>query len=848
MTLNNRQFVQAIMAGTVLSALPSQVIAQEQQSYNFDLPAQELGDTLRAIAVRGDWQLFVAAEDLKDKNAEALRGRFTVREAVERTVRASGLRASFDGGSIIIRAGSTDLGNSTQTTDEPTIIVTGTRIKGAPPVVPVTVITADQIKQAGQSDLGEVARSLPQSFGGGQNPGIGNTQGNGNENVNANGASTFNLRGIGPNATLTLLNGNRFGYTGVSAAIDVSSIPVAAVHRVEIVADGSSAIYGADAVAGVVNIILKPSYDGVAASARVGGSTDGGNRQQQYNLLAGASWDTGNILATYDFFRNSAIKAGDRSYASSTNPDASLYPELNRHSLLLSGHQDFGPDVTFSADIIFKTGTMQIDTGYSLDLPINSQGVEARTAFETFGFAPTLNVDLSANWSAKLSGFYGYDKTDGVGRQYFGGSLFNTSIRRYNNENHSLELGLQGSLIDLPAGPLRVAAGAGFRSYHFAADTGDNAFEKRRNNYFAYGEIYVPLIDPSQSSRLFRSAALTGALRYEDYSDSGRIVVPKVGLSIEPFEALRLGASWGKSFKLPTLFQQYSGYAAVLVGVSGYGTTFPTGSTYIVALGPNAEVGPERSENWTLSATVKPLIGLEFGVGYFHIDYSDRVAPPLSSRAGALTNPIYSQIVTLNPSGPQQSDLIANALGGLQNATSGIYDPARVVAILDARDRNIARQVYKGVDLSVSYTTQKSDGNQFSIFGGATWLNSEQQLLPGLPITQLSGTIFNAPKFRARSGVTFNSNRISVGAFANHTGGVTDRRRLTPAKVRALTSFDLTGGFEVDAHFELSLNILNIFNKKPQAIFTTSAFDTPYDTTNYSAVGRFIGLTASGKW
>lgn len=55
MTLNNRRFVQAIMAGTVLSALPSQVIAQEQQSYNFDLPAQELGDTLRAIAARGDW-------------------------------------------------------------------------------------------------------------------------------------------------------------------------------------------------------------------------------------------------------------------------------------------------------------------------------------------------------------------------------------------------------------------------------------------------------------------------------------------------------------------------------------------------------------------------------------------------------------------------------------------------------------------------------------------------------------------------------------------------------------------------------------------------------------------------
>lgn len=848
MTLSNRQFVQTFFASTALYALPAQAIAQEQQSYNFDLPAQELGDMLRAIAARGDLQVYAAAEDLKGKGAAALQGRFTVREAVERAVRGSGLIASFDGDSIIIKSSAKGLGKSVQTTEEPTIIVTGTRIKGAPPVVPVTVITAVQIKQAGQSDLGEVARSLPQSFGGGQNPGVGNTQGNGNENTNANGASTFNLRGIGPNATLTLLNGNRFGYTGVSAAIDVSAIPVAAVQRVEIVADGSSAIYGADAVAGVVNIILKPSYEGITASARIGGSTDGGNRQQQYNMLAGTSWDTGNILATYDFFHNSTIKAGDRSYASSTNPDASLYPELNRHSFLLSGHQDFGDDVTFSADLIFKTGTMRIDTGYSLDLPINSQGVEARTAFETFGIAPAVSVDLSDNWTAKLSGFYGYDNTDGTGRQYFGGSLFNNSIRQYDNENHSLEIGLEGSLLDLPAGPLRVAAGGGFRSYHFAADTGDSAFEKRRKNYFAYGEIYVPLVDPSQSSNLFRSAALTGAVRFEDYSDSGRIIVPKIGLSIEPFEAVRLSASWGKSFKLPTLFQQYSGYAAVLVGVSGYGTTFPAGSTYIIALGPNAEVGPERSENWTLSATVKPLMGLEIGVSYFNIDYADRVAPPLSSSAGALTNPIYSQIVTINPTVPQQSSLIASALGGLQNATAGVYDPARVVAILDARDRNIARQAYKGVDLSVSYTVQKVGGNQFALFGGATWLTSEQQLLPGLPVTQLSGTIFNSPKFRARSGVTFNSDRISVGAFANHIGGVTDNRRLIPADVRAITSFDLTGGFKIDSHFELALNILNIFNKKPQAVFTTSAFDTPFDTTNYSAVGRFIGITASGKW
>src|SRR3546814_16376635 len=73
----------------------------------------------------------------------------------------------------------------------------------------------------------------------GQNPGIGSGQGTQNQNVNVNGASTFNLRGIGPSATLTLLNGNRFAYSGTQSVIDISAIPTAAVERIEIVADGA---------------------------------------------------------------------------------------------------------------------------------------------------------------------------------------------------------------------------------------------------------------------------------------------------------------------------------------------------------------------------------------------------------------------------------------------------------------------------------------------------------------------------------------------------------------------------------------------------------------------------------
>ncbi len=93
------------------------------------------------------------------------------------------------------------------------VLVTGTHIRGVQPSSPVISVTQEQILDAGQTDLGEFARSVPQNFGGGANPGV--AQGStGPANNNYTGASSFNLRGLGPDATLTLLNGRRLAYNG----------------------------------------------------------------------------------------------------------------------------------------------------------------------------------------------------------------------------------------------------------------------------------------------------------------------------------------------------------------------------------------------------------------------------------------------------------------------------------------------------------------------------------------------------------------------------------------------------------------------------------------------------------
>src|SRR6185312_245773 len=122
-----------------------------------------------------------------------------------------------------------------------TVTVTGTRIRGGTSPSPVITIGSEQIQQEGFTDLGQVIRSVPQNFNGGQNPGvIGATNGVGNQDLT--GGSSLNLRGLGADASLTLLNGHRLAYDGFSQAVDISAIPVEAVERLEIVPDGASAI------------------------------------------------------------------------------------------------------------------------------------------------------------------------------------------------------------------------------------------------------------------------------------------------------------------------------------------------------------------------------------------------------------------------------------------------------------------------------------------------------------------------------------------------------------------------------------------------------------------------------
>ncbi|MGS0673655.1 TonB-dependent receptor domain-containing protein [Shewanella sp. 125m-1] len=190
------------------------------------------------------------------------------------------------------------------------IEVTGSRIKRADfeGVLPVTVITADDIANSGLNSISEVLQSSVANTGGSLN---------GESDGFTDSASSVNLRGMGANRTLVLINSRRqasfpSAAGGTSNFVDVSDIPTAAVERIEILTGGASAIYGSDAVGGVVNIILKKEYEGAKVSAKYNDPTQGGGEQLDLSYLQGFNTDKSQTLLILEYKKVESIQTYQR--------------------------------------------------------------------------------------------------------------------------------------------------------------------------------------------------------------------------------------------------------------------------------------------------------------------------------------------------------------------------------------------------------------------------------------------------------------------------------------------------------------------------------------------------------
>ena len=836
----------AIAVGLALGVMgPGSVSAQERTA-SYDIQGQSLATALREYGRLSGVQIIFSEDLVRGLRAPALRGVYSATDALERLLAGSGLvaRRTSTGAVMIVREGSGPQGEGAAAGDSAAarvedVVVTGSRITGVPPSSPVHTVTRSDIEQAGYGTVGDVIRSLPENFNGGQNPGV--VSAPLTLHNNTTNSTTVNLRGLGSDATLALLNGRRLPPDGYGQSADISTIPLAAIQRVEVLTDGSSAIYGSDAIAGVANFILKTRYDGGEVSARVGGATQGGGLEQVYSALVGKTFSRWHALASVEYLNREAIFAHQRDFTATAPGDSNLGRQEERTSAMVSVGADITSRLSFNLDALWAHRRATYTDHYQVALPAYPHQMDLPSHSIAGGF----KLALPLEWNLRLDG--GASSTDATDISGYLGIEFN-----YRNETNFVEGLAEGTLLSLPGGAVKVAFGGGHRNERFVSGYTFLGMSRplaagSRNIDYLFAELRIPVVS-SYDDYGTGGMDLSFSGRIEEYSDFGSSSTPKVGLRYVPIRGLALRGTWGESFKAPSFWQLYTGQSAYLGLASIYGGM--GGGTVIQASGGNPNLRPERSTSWTLGAEYEPpkVPGMKIGATYFNIDYTDRVITPISTLTTALTDPAFTDFIIRNPTPAQQAEIIGRA-PSLTNGTGATYDPSSVIAIVLRYNANAAAYQVEGVDLSYRQTFNLAKG-ELSAFANATWIQVKQQTLPTLPLIEISGKIFQVPEFRGRSGLTWKLDGVSATGTVNFqsesidTGTIPNRSIASLATVDANISYDFPGNGLL-AGASLAFSVTNLFDEDPPYAFSPSIYHDGvfFDSTNASPIGRFVAVT-----
>ena len=317
-----RNVAAVLAAGVSATALYAPAACAQQGVQEYQIEAQPLGDALRRYSQLSGRNIIASSSLVTGKRSAAVRGRLTADAALSRLLSGTGLSVELVDGGWVVRAGNDAAAPSSidepqqGTVDDASIIVTGSRIRGAGPAgSPVLTVDRDSLDRSGRATLAEFIQTIPQNFSGGPAEANVGTSARGNAASNIGYGSGINLRGLGTGSTLTLFDGSRPALGGASGAFaDISMLPSLAVERIEILTDGASAIYGSDAVAGVVNIRFRNRFEGAETRARIG-TADGDFGEVQLGQLIGAGWTTGRIVFAAEFYRRGSLASSERPFA-----------------------------------------------------------------------------------------------------------------------------------------------------------------------------------------------------------------------------------------------------------------------------------------------------------------------------------------------------------------------------------------------------------------------------------------------------------------------------------------------------------------------------------------------------
>ncbi len=294
--------------------------------------------------------------------------------------------------------GDVDVASTGSTAKDELIVVTGSSIKRKPTesAVPLQIFTTEDIQRESISSP-EQFISLLNSNGNGADNLAANSDITSGAQRGTNGVSSANLRNQGPGATLILLNGRRVASHGLGGgAVDVNQIPFAAVERVEVLKDGASAIYGTDAIGGVINFIMKKNYQGMTFSGFLDKTEQGGGDIYRASVTSGAgdlNNDGFNIMMAMSYSENKILRGLQRDFVTTNLP-----------SFGLSADTRGTPIAT-----IIPTNTTTLNPLNTLITTGNAPFVPGSTTIRGTGGVNILDIPGGAGCSS-VSGMYAYDE------------------------------------------------------------------------------------------------------------------------------------------------------------------------------------------------------------------------------------------------------------------------------------------------------------------------------------------------------------------------------------------------------------------------------------------------------
>lgn len=438
------------------------------------------------------------------------------------------------------------------------------------------------------------------------------------------------------------------------------------------------------------------------------------------------------------------------------------------------------------------------------------------------------------------------------------------ATRQGKSELTTLDAKMSGELFSLPAGSVGAAFGVEYREESATDTPSPIALATNENDepvlgfsatdvsysrelFAAYGEVYVPLLDNME---------IQLAARYDDYSDFGSSVNPKVGLRYQPLDELILRANWSTSFRAPSLAQAgqgttlniYTAYCDENIDFvsTEYGdlcqgeSKTPTLFTEVVA---NSMLEPETAETWSAGMLLRPTANIEINLDYWAIDYEDLVK---------LDQDDYvRQTLAGNTAGVVvQSDSFAD----LPTGTPGLLlDPA-TGELLDAHFQlqNAGFQKTDGVDLAYTQYIDL-DGSSLKLTADASYLaNFEEQLSASSGTEQWAGE-FRYPRLRANVALSWQADGWRARIAANYTHSYNDDLRNVRAEILdaygldkddtveipAVTLLNASLGYVFDDDSFLQLSVRNLLDKNAPDVFGSAS---NVDYSNHSTMGRYMNL------